>query len=126
MLERKRKVDFVDCDSDENWDVEHIHRCNPSQLPMTRKLSLCKHDCSMIPITQNQLGVWREIEALEKFWGVERDPSSTPQQQPLTPEPGNITQEDVDVREELKVLTTIVTPEGGRFTVLEAPPPMKR
>ena len=39
----------------------------------------------------------------------------------------NITQEeDVDVSEELNVPTTIVTPEGDRFTVLEAPPPVKK
>ena len=116
ILERKRKVDFVDWDSDENWDVEHIHRCDLSLLPMTIKVILCKHDCSMVPITQNQLGVWREIEALENFWGVERDPSSPPQQQPLSPEAGNVTQEeDVDVGDELNVPTIIVTPEGDRF-----------
>ena len=96
-------------------------------LPMTKKLILCQHDCSMVPITQNQLGVWREIEALENFWGVERDPSSPPKQQPLSPEEGNITQEeDVNVDEELNVPTTNVTPEGRRFTVSKAPPPVKK
>ena len=81
----------------------------------------------MVPITQNQLGVWREIEALENFWGVERDPASPPQQQPLSPEAGNITQEeDVDVGEELNKSTTCVTPEGGSFYALGAPPPVKK
>ena len=127
FLEKKRKVDFVDWDSDKNWDVEHIHRCDFSLLPMTIKLILCKHDCSMVPITHNQLGVWREIEAPENFWGVERNSSSSPQQQPLSPEAGNITQEeDVDVGEELNVPTTIVTMESGRFTVLEAAPRVKK
>ena len=127
ILERKRKVDFVDWDSDENWDVEHNHRCDLSLLPMTIKVILCNHDCSMLPITQNQLGVWSEIGALENFWGVERDPASPPQQQPLSPEAGNITQEeDVDVSEELNVSTTCVTPKGGSFTALEAPPPVKK
>ena len=80
----------------------------------------------MVPVTHNQLGLWREIEALENFWGVERDPSSPPQQQPLSPEAGNITQEeDVDVGEELNV-PTCVTPESGSFTALEAPPPVKK
>ena len=65
ILERKRKVDFVDWDSDENWDVEHIHRCGLSLLPMRIKLILCNHDCSMVSIAQNQLDVWREIEGLE-------------------------------------------------------------
>ena len=126
ILERKRKVDFVDWYSDENWDVEHIHRCDLSLLPMTIKVILCKHDCSMVPITQNQLGVWREIEALENFWGVKRDPSSPPRQQPLSPEGGNITQEeDVDVGEELNVPTTCVTPEGGSFTAFHRQQPLK-
>ena len=59
----------------------------------------------------------REIEALENFWGVERDPSSPPQQQPLPQEAGNITQEeDVDVG---VFLATILPPEpnGFRFPV---------
>ena len=112
---------------DENWDVEHIHRCDLSLLPMTIKVFLCKHDCSMVPITRNQLGVWREIEALENFWGDERDLSFPQQQQPLSPEEGNLTEEDdVDVGEELNVLTTLVTPEGDRFTVLKSPPPVKK
>ena len=106
----------------------NIHRGDLSLLPMTIKFILCKHDCSRVPISQKQLGVWRGIEALGNFWGVERDASSPPQQQqPLSPEAGNITQEeDVDVGEELNVPTTIVNPEGGRFTVLEAPPPVKK
>ena len=71
----------------------------------------------MVPITQNQLGVWREMEALENVWCVERDPSSPTQQQPLSPEAGIINQEHIDVGEELNVPTTCVTPEGGSFTV---------
>ena len=76
----------------------------------------------MVPITNDQLGVWRENEPLEAFWVVERDPSS-PTLQPASPVAGNITQdEDIDVGD-LSAQTTIVTPEGSRFSVVEAPPP---
>ena len=81
----------------------------------------------MVPVTQNQPGVWREIEAPENFWGVERDPSSPPQQQPLSPKASNLYQvEDVDAGEELNAPTTFDTTVGGRFHVVEAPPPVKK
>ena len=117
-------MDYVDWDSDEHWDVKEIHRCDLLLVLITIKRILCKHFCSMVPIINNQLGVGMEIESLEAFWDLERDLSSPPPQS-VSPEACNVTQdEEIDVGEELTVQTTIVTPEGSRFSVLEAPPPL--
>ena len=74
ILERQRKMDCVDWHSDEHWDVEQLHRCDLPLITVTIERILCKHDCSMIPICNNQLGVWREIESLKGFWECRRGP----------------------------------------------------
>ena len=112
ILKRKRKMDYVDWESAELWDVEQILRRDLPLLPVTIKRNLCQPECSLVPITNNQLGVRREIELLEAFRGVEWDPSSTTPQT-ASPVACNITQdEDIDVGEELTV-RTIVTRDGS-------------
>ena len=55
----------------------------------------------MVPITNKHLGVWRETESSNAFWGVEEDPSS-PMPQIATKVAGNVIQdEDTDVSEEM-------------------------
>ena len=115
-------MDNVDCDSDEHWDVEKLHRCDLPLIPITKQGILSKHGCSVVPIANNQMGVSRKVDWLKTFWCVGRDPSS--QQQPASAEAGNVTQdEDNDVGHELTVQTLIVNPQGCRLSVLEAPPP---
>ena len=121
FLERKRKMDKIDWDLDEHWDVEQKYLYDLPLLPITIKRILCEHDCSMVPITNNQLGVSREIDSLKAFWRLERDPPSPPQ--PASPEADVTQDKDIEVDEELIVPTTLVTPQGNRFIVLEAPPP---
>ena len=124
ILERQRKMDYFEWDSIEHWNVEQRQCCDLPLLPIAMKRILCKHDCSMVPITNNQLGVWRVIKSLEAFWGVERDPFFL-LPQPSSPDSCNVTQdEETDVGEELTVHTSVVTAEGSRFSVLEAPPPL--
>ena len=101
-------------------------RTNTSLWPhfafLNKKRILCEHDCSLLAITNSHLGARGEIESLEAFWGVERDPSS-PTPQSASPVAGNVLQdEDIGVSEELTVQTTNVTSEASRFSVVEAPP----
>ena len=58
ILGRKRKIDSVDS---EDWDIESLHRCDLPMLPIQIKRILCRDDCAMVPITDNQM----EVEYLE-------------------------------------------------------------
>ena len=61
----------------EDWDVEEIRHSDLTMLAININCILCKHDCSMVPIRPNQMGIWREMESLENLWDVENDPEST-------------------------------------------------
>ena len=111
ILERKRKIDSVDCEAASNWDIESLHRCDLPMLPIQIKRILCRDDCAMVPLTENQMGFFREVDSLEDFWGVEHDPASPSPQ--VSPEVLVCTTEDEE------------TKDGDDLTALE-PPPVKK
>ena len=65
ILERKRKMDYVDWDSNEHWDGEQIYCCDLPLIPVTKRI-LCKYECSIVPTTNNQLGQGGHIYFEEK------------------------------------------------------------
>ena len=120
ILERKRKIDSVDS---EDWDIESLHRCDLPMLPIQIERILCSDDCAMVPITDNQMGFFREVESLEYFWEVEHDPASPSPQ--VSPEVLACT-EDEETKEgdDMSMSPEIVTPDSTRTVALE-PPPVK-
>ena len=67
ILERRRKTDSVDCEAASNSDIESLHRCDLPMLPIQIKRILCRDDCAMVPLTENQIGFFREVDSLENF-----------------------------------------------------------
>ena len=67
ILERKRKIDSVDCEAASNWGIESLHRCDLPMLPIQIKRILCRDDCAMVTLTENQMGFFREVDSLEDF-----------------------------------------------------------
>ena len=119
----KRKIDAVYSEAESSWAIESLHRCDLPMLPVQIKRILCRDDCAMVPITENQLGVWREVDSLEDFWGVEHDPASPSPQ--MSPE---VCTKDDDVTKRGDDLATSpqpVTPDSTRAAVFE-PPPVKK
>ena len=78
-------------------------RCEIPFLPLKIKSILCKHDCSMAPITANPLGVCREKDLFDSFCG----PSPTAPQL-LSTAAGHGKEKYVDVGEELRNLTKLM------------------
>ena len=112
ILERKRKTDSMDCEAASKWDIESLHRCDLTMLPIQIKRILCKDDCAMVPLTENQMGFFSEVYSLEDSWGVEHDPASPSPQ--VSPEDLVCTTEDEETRngDDLTVSPQIVTPDS--------------
>ena len=125
ILERKRKIDSVDCEAASNWDIASLHRCDLPMLPIQLKRILCRDNCAMVPLTENQMGFFREVDSLEDFWRVEHDPASPSPQ--VSPEVPVCTTEDKETKDgdDLTVSPQIVTPDTTRTAALEPPPAKK-
>ena len=105
-----------------NWDIESLHRCDLPMLPIQIKRILCRDDCAMVPLTEKQMGFFREVDSLEDFWEVEHDPASPSPQ--VSPEVLVCTTEDSESNNDLRVSPQIVTPDSTRTAALE--PPVKK
>ena len=98
-------------DLEEKWNIDEITQRDLPMLPFAIKKILCKYDCRMIPLHQNQLATWQEMEFLESFWGVECGSPESPE-----------SPSDRGVQNETEVMTT---PERKRESSPK-PPPMKK
>ena len=121
----KRKIEAVFSEEESNWDVESIHCCDIPMLPVHIKRILCRDDCEIVPMRNNQLGLWREIDSLENLWEVEHDPASPSPQ--VSPEVVVCTEDDDEVAKDDDVTKSpqFVMPDSTRTAVLE-PPPVKK